>query len=256
MNDEELKRQLRAMVENAAEPVSSDKAMLRASSPARKFRRDWHPTERRLIVVAVAAVIVVVFFVPLPHLSLFNRLVTPTKVRPGSGVTSTTGTSTTTTSTMPSTTVTSTTVIQPVKVPSNGVVGQSVNSARDVLMAAGFKVSVGTRAFSNTVPVNVVITTYPRPGLFAPTGATVFLIVSLGPVAIVPNVVLRTQAAAESVVTAANLTPDIKFVETPGFMPGFVVSQAPFAGAKVPPGTVVTIDVEQSSASTTTTSSP
>jgi hypothetical protein len=80
MNDEELKRQLRAMVENAAAPVSSAKAMLRASSPSRKSRRDWHLTEHRLIVVAVAAAIVVVFFVPLPHASLFHSLVTPAKV--------------------------------------------------------------------------------------------------------------------------------------------------------------------------------
>ena len=74
MNDEELNRQLRAMVDNAAVPLSQTEVVLRASSPARKSRRDWHLTEHRLIVVAVAAAIVVVFFVPLPSLSLFNRL--------------------------------------------------------------------------------------------------------------------------------------------------------------------------------------
>jgi hypothetical protein len=74
MNDEQLNRQLRAMVENAASPLSQTEVVLRASSPARKSRRDWHLTEHRLVVVAVAAVIVVVFFVPLPSLSLFNRL--------------------------------------------------------------------------------------------------------------------------------------------------------------------------------------
>ena len=74
MNDEQLNRQLRAMVENAASPLSQTEVVLRASSPIRKPRRDWHVTEHRLIVVAVAAAIVVVFFVPLPHASLFHRL--------------------------------------------------------------------------------------------------------------------------------------------------------------------------------------
>jgi beta-lactam-binding protein with PASTA domain len=75
-----------------------------------------------------------------------------------------------------------------VKVPSKGVVGQSVSSARDTLMAAGFKVSIYTRRFfSNTVPADFVITTYPRPGLRAPRGGTVFLIVSEGPPAQVPT---------------------------------------------------------------------
>jgi len=74
MNDEQLNRELRAMVDGAAAPLSQTEVVLRASSPARKSRPDWHPTEHRLIVVAVAAAIIVVFFVPLPSLSLFNRL--------------------------------------------------------------------------------------------------------------------------------------------------------------------------------------
>jgi hypothetical protein len=74
MNDEQLNRQLRAMVDGAAAPLSQTEVVLWASGSARKSRRDWHLTEHRLIVVAVAAVIAVVFFVPLPSLSLFNRL--------------------------------------------------------------------------------------------------------------------------------------------------------------------------------------
>ena len=45
----------------------------------RSRRRQAGPWARRVAVVAVAAVMLVVFFVPLPHLSLFNRLVTPAK---------------------------------------------------------------------------------------------------------------------------------------------------------------------------------
>ena len=36
----------------------------------------------RAVVIAVAAAIVVVFFVPLPHVSLFHSLVAPAKVTP------------------------------------------------------------------------------------------------------------------------------------------------------------------------------
>lgn len=221
-------------------------------SPADIRRHRSRRWPHRAVVVAVAAAILVVFFVPLPHASLFKRLVS--SARPSTATSLPTTVPSTATS-VP-TTVTSTTVGLSVKVPSNGVVDQSVSSARDALMAAGFKVSIYTRLFfSNTVPANFVITTYPKPGSRAPRGAPVFLVVSKGPFAIVPNVVLRRQAVAESIVTAANLTPAISFVTTPGFMPGNVVSQAPIAGTEVPPGSVVTIDVEQSSASTTTTSS-
>jgi len=47
------------------------------SQPSR--RRQPRPWTRRVMVVAVAAVILAVFFVPLPHVSLFNRLVSPAK---------------------------------------------------------------------------------------------------------------------------------------------------------------------------------
>ena len=46
------------------------------AKPRRRQPGQWR---HRLMVVAVAAAILVVFFVPLPHLSLFKRFVTPTK---------------------------------------------------------------------------------------------------------------------------------------------------------------------------------
>jgi hypothetical protein len=124
MNDEQLNRQLRAMVDGAAAPLSQTEVVLRASSPSRQSRRDWHLTTHRLMVVAVAAVIVMVFFVPLPHASLFKRLVS--SARPSTATSLPTTVPSTGTS-VP-TTVTSTTVFQSVKVPSKGVVGQSVGA--------------------------------------------------------------------------------------------------------------------------------
>src|SRR5208283_3945430 len=61
-------------------PFSPSDVTEQAPHPRRHRRRPRPgPWTHRLMVVAVAAVILVVFFVPLPHLSLFHRLVTPTK---------------------------------------------------------------------------------------------------------------------------------------------------------------------------------
>ena len=49
-------------------------------SQHRRASLPWRPWTHRLMVVAMAAAILVVFFVPLPHLSLFRRLVGPTKI--------------------------------------------------------------------------------------------------------------------------------------------------------------------------------
>lgn len=50
-----------------------------AGHPHRGPSRRWRPWTHRLMVVAVAVAILVVFFVPLPHLNLFNHLVIPTR---------------------------------------------------------------------------------------------------------------------------------------------------------------------------------
>ncbi len=61
-------------------PFSPSDVTEQAPHPRRHRRRPRPgPWTHRVMVVAVAAVILVVFFVPLPHLSLFHRLVTPTK---------------------------------------------------------------------------------------------------------------------------------------------------------------------------------
>jgi len=48
----------------------------------RKLAGQFGSWTHRAVVIAVAAAIVVVFFVPLPHVSLFKRLVAPAKVAP------------------------------------------------------------------------------------------------------------------------------------------------------------------------------
>jgi serine/threonine-protein kinase len=126
-----------------------------------------------------------------------------------------------------------------------------VQDARDVLTAAGIINPV--LQFSSTVPANVVITTDPAPGTEQPAGSTITLVISEGPAAVVPGVVLRTQGAAIALIRAAQLNPVVNPVTIPGYLPDFVTSQSLAAGTQVKRGTTVVISVEQPSSTTTTT---
>ena len=149
---------------------------------------------------------------------------------------------------------------QKVTIPTKGVVGQSITSARDTLTALGFTVVLGGSEFSTAtppVPSGDVITTNPPPGTPASQGSTVGLIVSKGPAAIMPLVAQNppiTEARAIKLIKAANLVPMVIDVATPGFQAGFVTSQTPSSGTQLTPGSTVTIFVEQSTSTTTTTS--
>jgi len=141
-----------------------------------------------------------------------------------------------------------------VKIPSKGVVGQTVPLARDALIALGFNVALGTPAFSSFVPVNDVITTDPAPGTTATPGTTIYLVVSEGPGVIVPDVILDTESQAIKALTALHLKVDPMIVTTAGYLPGYVTSQSPSAGTQVTPESTVIIYVEQTPSTTTTTS--
>ncbi|MFZ0170851.1 MAG: hypothetical protein WAL04_04120, partial [Acidimicrobiales bacterium] len=87
MNDLDLQRGLRTTIDGAAAPVSAAEAQLRAGEATfRRRRRQSGPWTQRLIIVAVTTAIVAVFFVPLPHVSLFRRLITPGKPSTGTSV--------------------------------------------------------------------------------------------------------------------------------------------------------------------------
>jgi serine/threonine-protein kinase len=141
-----------------------------------------------------------------------------------------------------------------VTIPSKGVVGESVSTATTALNIEKFSVAFGRQSFSTTVPVNDVITTYPRPGTVVQQGSTVDLIVSLGPPAYVPNVQYRFEATAIRLIQQAKLKSLVVLVNNPAFQPGHVTDQSPAPGTQVSPGSTVTIDVEQPLATTTTTS--
>jgi len=147
---------------------------------------------------------------------------------------------------------------QPVKIPSGGVVGQSITKATNTLHAAGFNVSPNiVYQFSSTYPADDVITTNPSPGTEYGAGDTVTLVVSEGPAVTVPNLtspVILTQQQAIAKLGALNLTWAISYVNIAGYQPGYVTGQSPVAGKQVKPFTTITVYVEQPSSTTTTSS--
>lgn len=121
---------------------------------------------------------------------------------------------------------------QPITVPS--VVGVPLPQATTMLSQAGFSVTT-TTAYSNTVPQGSVIAQNPKAGVTALHGSSIRLTVSKGPrLVAVPNVTgLRVSDARRQ------LTADGFQVQVYGF--GTVVGQSPGAGARVPPGTTISI---------------
>jgi serine/threonine-protein kinase len=140
---------------------------------------------------------------------------------------------------------------QNVKIPSKGVVGQSIGYAHEALKLAGFSVELGNPEFSPTVPDGEVMNTDPPPGQLVQAGSTVYLIVSQGPAVTVPDVVHDTMHSAIAAIDAAHLRPSIVPVDTPGYLPGYVTDQSPAPGSQVKRDTPVVIYVEENSSTTT-----
>ncbi|MHB1986508.1 MAG: Stk1 family PASTA domain-containing Ser/Thr kinase [Acidimicrobiales bacterium] len=141
---------------------------------------------------------------------------------------------------------------QQVKVPS--VLGDTISQASNVLGNHQLSVKGTTYAPSSTVKQGLVSGTQPAAGSSLSAGTAVEIVVSSGPPATVPGVIGETQAAAAQAINQAGLTPVVQFVSGPSSDAGFVKIQSPSAGAQLPKGASVTIDVvEQSSTTTTTT---
>lgn len=131
-----------------------------------------------------------------------------------------------------------------VSVPS--VVGQTLTQAQAAILAAHLTVGTVTNQYSNTVPVNQVISQDPASGT-AEFGSPVDLVVSSGPQpVIVPNVVGQTQAQATTLLTGAGLTVGTVTEAFSDTAPeGQVISQTPTAGAQVAPSTAVALVVSK-----------
>ena len=128
------------------------------------------------------------------------------------------------------------------------VVGQPVDQAKAALEQAGFEVT--TAGQTSQQPANQVIEQDPAAGAKVDEGATITLTFSTGPEMVaVPDVVGKTQAEANTLLTQAEFVVNVAPVENDDVEVGRVVSQNPAANAQAGKGSQVTIEV--SSGSTT-----
>jgi serine/threonine-protein kinase len=128
------------------------------------------------------------------------------------------------------------------------VVGQPVDQAKAALEQAGFEVT--TAGQTSQQPANQVIEQDPAAGAKVDEGATITLTFSTGPEMVaVPDVVGKTQAEANTLLTQAGFVVNAVPVENDDVEEGRVVTQNPAANAQAGKGSQVTIEV--SSGSTT-----
>ena len=117
------------------------------------------------------------------------------------------------------------------------------DQAKAQLEDLGFKVQVVDQA-SADVEKDHVIGTNPAAGANPNKGSTVKLLVSTGPEQVpVPSVVGKQRNDAENILRDAGFQVQINEVEAPDEKAGTVLDQNPGAGAKVDPGTTVTLTV-------------
>jgi serine/threonine-protein kinase len=149
-----------------------------------------------------------------------------------------------------------------VKVPD--VTGQSQDSAKGALQAAGFQVTTSSRPSSEKS--GNVISQDPAGGSEAPSGSTVSLVIATAqtnttpPPAGVPSVKGQQASAAANALKAAgfNVSQTTKPV-TNSSKDGVVLSQNPAGGSSAPKGSTVTIVVgqlQQPGGTTNTTTTP
>jgi beta-lactam-binding protein with PASTA domain len=122
------------------------------------------------------------------------------------------------------------------------VTGMTYDDALALLMSRGFRVS--KRDEDSNEPTGTVLGQSPKPGRRVTMGSTVTLSVASGSQVIVPDVTGEDAESARATLEAS----DFKVVEenTPTTDPGqdgFVSSQEPTAGAKVPRRSTVKIFV-------------
>lgn len=114
------------------------------------------------------------------------------------------------------------------------IVGETKSDAQTTLMNLGLRVEF-TEIYSDTVPVDVVISQSPDAGTEVAFNYVVSIEVSLGPSAIVPDVTGMIQISAESEISNATLIiGEITYDYSSTIAPGSIISQNPA------PGTIVT----------------
>jgi len=134
--------------------------------------------------------------------------------------------------------------LKPIDLPD--VTNQPFANAKSALEGLGFVVT-RVDVSSDTAPQGTVVTESPSPGTSQPKGATITLSVSKGPAATqIPDVTEETESTAETILTQAQLTPNVVYTPvTDPSQDGIVQSQSPKPGTPAKSGQVVTITVGQ-----------
>jgi beta-lactam-binding protein with PASTA domain len=124
------------------------------------------------------------------------------------------------------------------------VVGLTQTAAQTAITSAGLTVGALTPASSATVPAGQVISQAPTAGVSVALGSAVSLSVSSGPaMAAVPGVIGKTQAAAQSAISAAGFTSAMTTANSATVAAGSVISQNPTAGTSAVVGSAVSFVV-------------
>jgi serine/threonine-protein kinase len=126
------------------------------------------------------------------------------------------------------------------------VLGLSLQEASQQIRTAGFEVHEGGSEPHPTAPAGTVIWQDPPPGVNAPAGLRVTLVVSAGPPKIpVPDVAGLDGSLAQRLVTAAGLTvAQVESVQAPT-PTGIAIQTQPGAGSLLPPAAGVTVVVSR-----------
>jgi serine/threonine-protein kinase len=123
------------------------------------------------------------------------------------------------------------------------VTGQNVVDATNNLRNQGFKVTVKNQT-NDTVPLNQVFEQNPKGNTKTDSGATIEIVVSGGiGDAKVPDVVGRTQAAAESLLKTSGFIPEVKELASDTIPLGQVISQNPTSNTMATKNSIVQITV-------------
>ena len=121
------------------------------------------------------------------------------------------------------------------------MVGMTVDEAQQVADAAGLSLVVGGEEYSETIPIDAVVSSAPGPGDRVAPGEPVTLVLSLGPERYdVPAIVGSTRAEAEAALAGLTLVPGEVTRRFNEEVPkGQVISQQPAAGTEVKRGAEV-----------------
>jgi hypothetical protein len=109
---------------------------------------------------------------------------------------------------------------------------QTSANAQALLAQVSLRLQV-TSTVPTVQPAGIVLTQDPVPGSRVPTGSTISVVLSAGGLAVVPQLVGRTQSVANQQLRALGLDFDSELVPNLARTPGTVLSQDPTAGTAV-----------------------